>query len=71
MATAHRLSLPLGVLLLCLQESKEMIKYLNSQLERERQEHSSAIELIAQQWQEEMKKAVEDYGRIKVGERGC
>ena len=48
-----------------------MIKYLNSQLERERQEHSSAIELIAQQWQEEMKKAVEDYGRIKVGERGC
>ena len=44
-----------------------MIKWLNAQLERERLEHTAAIELTAQQWQEEMRKAVEDYGRMKVG----
>ena len=44
-----------------------MIKWLNAQLERERLEHTAAIELMAQQWQQEMRKAVEDYGRMKVG----
>ena len=45
-----------------------MIKWLTSELERERQEHTSAVELMAGQWREEMKKAVEDYGRMKVRE---
>eukprot|EP00731_Ephydatia_muelleri_P015515 Em0008g1235a len=53
-------------------ESKEMIKWLNAQLERERLEHTAAIELMAQQWQQEMRKAVEDYGRMKeAGARRC
>ncbi|KAL5490782.1 hypothetical protein EMCRGX_G015966 [Ephydatia muelleri] len=55
-----------------LKESKEMIKWLNAQLERERLEHTAAIELMAQQWQQEMRKAVEDYGRMKeAGARRC